>query len=92
MKLMVFSVFDSKAGIFGTPFFSGTEASAMRDFSDNVNDSNPRNMWSNHPEDFSLFHIGEFETNTGVIDSIVLKNLVTASALKAVKNIPEIVN
>lgn len=82
MKLIAFSVFDSKAAIFGQPFFAMNEGSAIRDFGDGVNDSSSKNnMWHNHPEDFSLFRIGVFENLTGEFKSEIPKNLITASAL-----------
>jgi len=85
MKLKMFSVLDTKTGAFGNPFVSLREESAIREFSDAVNDgSNPNNQWFRHPEDFSLYFLGEFDTSTGVINPIsLIQNLITASALKA---------
>lgn len=87
MLINVFSVYDSKACFFGQPFFDQHEASAIRNFSDAVNDaSNPNNMWNKHPEDFSLFQIGSFHNETGELVPIHPKNLITASALRSLKN------
>lgn len=87
MMLSIFAVFDSKAAVFGTPFFDQQEASAIRNFSDAVNDSsNPNNMWHKHPEDFSLFHLGEFDNNSGELVPNIPKSLVTASALFKLKS------
>lgn len=84
MNLKLFAVWDSKANFFGTPFSDQSESSAIRNFSDAVNDgSNPNNMWHKHPEDFSLFYLGDFDTNSGEILPNLPKNLITASALKA---------
>ncbi|QCQ84847.1 nonstructural protein [Blackfly microvirus SF02] len=86
----IFSVFDSKAASFGVPFADHQEGSAIRNFADAVNDgSNPNNMWHNHPEDFSLFQLAEFDNNTGEIVPIKPKSLVTASALQTFKQ-PEL--
>lgn len=86
MVINLFSVFDSKATSFGNPFSDQQPASAIRNFSDAVNDdSNPNNMWHKHPEDFSLFQIGQFDTDTGELIPSLPKSLVTASSMKRVE-------
>lgn len=91
MVIKLFSVFDSKVSGFGNPFPDQIEASAIRNFSDAVNDtSNPNNMWAKHPEDFSLFQVGEFDTLTGELISSLPKNLLTASAVRSMT--PTVVN
>lgn len=93
MKIKVFSVYDSKVSIFGQPFFDQYEQSAIRNFSDAVNDSsNPNNMWNKHPEDYSLFQIGEFDNENGKIDSLLPKNLINASAVRSLQTVePEVI-
>lgn len=87
MKMKMFSVFDSKAAFFGNPWFDQQEASAIRNFSDAVNDgSNPNNQWFKHPEDFSLFYLGEFDNEIGKFHLVTPENLVTASALRFARN------
>lgn len=82
MIVKIFAVFDSKAAFFGRPFSEQMEASAIRGFRDAVNDgSNPANLWHNHPEDFSLFMIGEFDDSTGELIPCIPKSLITASAI-----------
>lgn len=83
MNISLFSVFDSKATIFGNIFTDQQTASAIRNFSDAVNDSsNSNNLWNKHPEDFSLFKVGEFDNETGTLVPHNPESLVTASALK----------
>lgn len=87
MILKIFAVFDSKMAQFGQPFFDQNEGSAIRNFSDAVNDgSNPHNMWHKHPEDFSLFYLGDFASDNGELVPILPRSLVTASALFSLKN------
>lgn len=83
MKMNVYSVFDSKLASFGRPWFEMKDASAIRVFSDAVNDgSNPNNQWFKHPEDFSLFFIGEFNDENGALSSSRPPvSLVTAAAI-----------
>lgn len=82
MIMKVFSVFDAKLATFGRPWFQMTDAAALREFSDAVNDgSNPNNQWHTHPEDFSLFVIGEFDDQSGELIPRTPLSLVTASSL-----------
>ena len=67
MKLLVFSVFDSKAEVYGTPIFFATKGLAIRAFSDQVN--RPDSPLNAHSGDFTLFEIGEFSQDTGMLES-----------------------
>lgn len=84
MKMKMFAVLDAKIGVFGSPFCDHRDESAVRSFSDAVNDgSNAGNMWFKHPEDFALYQIGDYDSETGTVVPLgALKCLVTASALK----------
>lgn len=85
MMHKMYAVFDSKAAFFSKPFYDTSEGSAIRNFSDGVNDSStPNNMWNKHSEDYSLFQIGEYEDTTGELIACLPKSIVTASALKHV--------
>ena len=63
MKLHVFSIFDSKSEIFNTPIFLPAIGQARRTFGDQVNDK--ESPFNKHPEDYTLFLIGEYETDSG---------------------------
>lgn len=67
MILKIFSVYDSKTLAYMTPFFSTTPGSAIRSFSDAA--ASEGSIVAQHPEDFSLFMIGEFDDKTGAITS-----------------------
>lgn len=85
MKVSMYAIFDSKAGFFGSPFVEHRDESAIRSFTDVVNDaSNPRNMWHFHSEDFSLMKIAEYDDVTGVVKPLLHQSLVSASAVKKV--------
>lgn len=84
MILKVFSAFDAKLAVFDAPFYMLTDAAAIRAFSDQVNDSSGQSClakWNRHPEDYSLFRIGEFNDQTGEIVCSKPVSLVTASAI-----------
>lgn len=83
MKMGLYAVLDAKLGDFGAPFVSQRDESAQRSFADAVNDgSNPNNQWFRHPEDFALYKIGDYDTETATLVPMVLKCMVNASALK----------
>lgn len=62
MKSMVFSIFDTKAGIYASPFFMLNQAMAMRGFADMA--KSPDANVSKHPEDYVLYKIGEYDDET----------------------------
>lgn len=65
MKFKIFSVFDSKAENFNTPVFMPTEGQALRSFDDMV--KNKESEISKHPEDYTLFVLGEFDSDIGLV-------------------------
>jgi len=65
MKFFIFSVYDSKAETYGTPMFFPAKGQATRAFEDQAN--NPESVICNHPGDFTLFCIGEFNSDDGSI-------------------------
>jgi hypothetical protein len=66
MKLLAFSVFDAKAEVYGTPIFFATKGLATRAFEDQVNKPGESPMFA-HPGDFTLFCIGDFDPDSGVL-------------------------
>lgn len=68
MKLYVFSIHDTKAEIFNTPIFLPAVGQARRTFGDQVNDK--ESPFNKHPGDYTLFQIGEYETDTGLLEPL----------------------
>ena len=62
----VFGVRDGKAQAFLQPFFSVAVGSAVRAFSDTVNEGN--NQIAKHPEDYVLFELGSWFDDSGRYD------------------------
>lgn len=62
-NLVMFSVYDTKVSGYLAPFFLQNANVAKRTFSDCAND--PNHLFSAHPQDFILFEIGTFDSNTG---------------------------
>ena len=59
----MFSIFDSKAEAFISPWFLPEIEMAKRTFSDCVNSTD--HQFSKHSGDYTLFHLGTFSQTTG---------------------------
>lgn len=64
MRLKVVAIRDRAADVYGQPAFVAAIGSAIRGFSDEVNGKD--GMLSQHPEDFDLYHLGEYDDATGM--------------------------
>lgn len=69
MKL-IFAVKDQAAEAFGLPFFVNTRGEAMRSFTDEANSNEPNSAIGRHPEDYELWHIGEYDEVKGIVTMI----------------------
>lgn len=67
MLYNVYSVRDSKVG-YGNPFVDLSDSSAVRGF--NFAFSNPTSMVNFSPSDFSLYRIGSFDSDKGIIERV----------------------
>lgn len=65
MILQIYSIYDVKAETYNTPFFMPNEAMALRAFKDAIQDKN--HEFSRNPEDYSLFHLGSFDTVSSTV-------------------------
>lgn len=68
MILKMYSIRDAKAEIFNKPFYQATHGEAERSFRRTVSDENT--MMHMYPEDFDLYYLGEYDDNTGKVDSL----------------------
>lgn len=62
----LFCVYDLAAGMYLDPFVAPSIEFAIRSFREAAND--PDHQFSRFPEDYTLFHIGEFDGETGIIN------------------------
>lgn len=67
MKTYIFSLRDVVLGEFGKPMHIQSEGVAIRSLADEVNKSGSESDLRNHPKDFSLYRVGEFDTENGVL-------------------------
>lgn len=66
MKLNIYAIRDLKIDAFSQPYYSHTHGSALRAFTDHVND--PQSMPNKHPEDYELWHLGDFDDQSGQLN------------------------
>ena len=88
MVTKIFSIFDTKAGVFSRPFQMTTIAEAIRAFSDLANDS--QTSISKHPGDYQLVHIATFDDNTGLYQNAEKQYLGYASEFATGRQQPTI--
>lgn len=69
-KLMVYSIYDAKVKFFDRPLFMRNRGEALRAWEQAANDE--KTSISAHPSDFSLMEIGEFDDQTGKIESFAV--------------------
>lgn len=81
MKLNVYSIFDTASGLYSRPFFTSSDAEALRSFSDIATDA--EHPIGKHPKDYTLFRIGTFDDNKGHIHNEDNESLATALELIA---------
>lgn len=88
MLMKVFSIYDVKAGAFITPFFLPTQGMAVRTFIDCCNDEN--HAFGQHPEDYSLFVLAEFDNVHGTFVDTTSK--IVLNGLEAVHQASEVLD
>ena len=71
----LFLLHDSKSETYASPTVHPAKGQAIRAFADAIN-ANDGGVISSHPEDFTLFIIGEFDPRTGAITLLETKESV----------------
>lgn len=80
--LKIYGIYDKKAESFtSAPFFNTSHASAIRMMADFMR-TNPDTVTAMHPDDFTLFSLGEFDQEDGILLSSPLE-LCTLDTLTA---------
>lgn len=83
MKYSVLAVRDRAVDAFGQPIFVPAVGAALRSFMDEVN--NEKSSFYNHPEDYDLYLLGDYDDATGNITSLDQPRMV-AVGKECVKN------
>lgn len=63
MNLKVYAIYDSKSEAYSKPHLELTRGLALRSWDSIVND--PNSSINKHPEDFTLFELGEYDPTSG---------------------------
>lgn len=87
MKRKVFAVYDDKAGAYLQPFFMNSVGEATRAFSDACNDTS--HAFFRHSADYTLYDIGEYDEELGMLVPRQPEPIVRASAFAAERAISE---
>lgn len=66
MLMQILCVYDSKAESYNRPVYVEAVGIGLRGFMDLL--KNPEHEFTKHPEDYTLFHLGEFDTKTAKFD------------------------
>jgi len=80
-----FAIFDSAAKAFLPPFHLPREEMAIRAFSDCVN--SPSHNFATHSEDYTLFHIADFDDTTGEYKNLEPVNVNLGNGLRFKKQV-----
>lgn len=80
MIINIYAIKDNQVDAFSQPFYSQTHGSALRAFSDHVNE--PGTAANKHAADFALYHLGEFDDQTGLLKSTTPNRIGTALEYK----------
>lgn len=81
-KYIAVSVRDSAVGLFAVPQFVVSKGIAMRSFADEVRRVDPANQLNKHPEDFTLYVLGTYDDESGMLDWHLPELLVKAIDFK----------
>lgn len=77
MKLVLFSIFDMKSGVYLAPFVSRSDTDAERQISASFRDpAIKESPVGQNPEDFALYRLGMFDDEMGTIESTAPPRLV----------------
>lgn len=88
MVLKMYSIRDSKAEVFNTPFFQKTHGEAERSFAELCKDE--KSFVAKYPDDYDLYYLGTYDDQTGKMDTIetpqhVVKAVQMTARLNAVQ-------
>lgn len=76
MKYKVMVVMDRAVEGFGVPFFARSVGEGERSFRDEINRADPNNSLNKHPEHFDLFLVGEFDSDSGLLNPLTVPTMI----------------
>lgn len=85
MKLKILAVRDRATDQYGTPMFLISTGQGIRSFTDEINKPNEDNLLNKHPEDYDLYEIGEYDTDTADFETSTPRQVAIGKDLKVKK-------
>lgn len=82
MKLFIACVRDRATDQFGNPMFLVNAGQAIRSFSDEVNRKADDNQLFRHSDDFDLYELGVYDTDSGLFETGVPKMISIGKSVK----------
>jgi hypothetical protein len=80
MKLQVIATRDIVANVYGQPMYVVHIGQAIRSFGDEAQRKEPNNVLAQHPEDFELWHLGEWDDETAEYTELKPRKQLAAGA------------
>ena len=77
MKIEAYSIYDNQSETYAPPIFVGKKGVAIRSFISEC--SNPDSMLFKYPADYQLFHIGQFDQETGMFTPMTKPTMVASA-------------
>lgn len=74
----VVAVYDVAIESYGTPVYVSALGAAMRSFEDEI--KSPESVMHKHPEDYSLYQLGDFDEVTGKFEPVLPPRLLLKGA------------
>lgn len=91
MNQNVYVLHDLVAQTYTMPFFMHNDSEAKRIFMTWL--KNPELPMAAHPDDYSLYHIGFYDTDNGIIEGVSIPNLILkGSSIKTQEPVLKAVN
>lgn len=81
----IYSLYDTKTMTYNKPFIEPSDTVAMRSLRMEVNRADPNNVLYMFPEDYRLYRVGSFDTDTGNIDTVAPELVVDCETLVSAK-------
>jgi len=89
VKLNAYSVYDVRVCFYSTPFYCSNDVDALRFFYELKSDK--ETIYHRHPQDFQIYHIGEFDDQTGLTTPQTPVRFIPDMYAVQPDNLPEVV-
>lgn len=85
MKTRLYAIYDVKAAFYTAPYSIMTDQMAIRAFDNTINDPSNQMIY-NHPEDFTLYFIGDYDDTSGEVIASPVQSLANGLQFKKDKS------